>query len=356
MTDLATDDLAPASANYTKTMGKRLAILSAFAVLLVITLIVDVASGPGNFSLRIVAETLLNREAHGVQLEVIIWDIRLPIALIAVLVGAMLGMAGAEMQTILNNPLAEPFTLGISAAASFGAALAIVFGVSLLPVAGHFLVSVNAFVFALGASTMLYLLTRLRGVSSETMVLFGIAMMFTFNALLSLMQYGSNEVQLQQIVFWMMGSLIGATWTKIAISAVLLAVILPFCMTRTWKLTALRLGEESALSMGVNVRRLRLEMLIVISILAATAVSFVGTVGFVGLVGPHIARMIVGEDQRLFLPLSAIVGALVMSTTSIISKSIIPGVIFPIGIITSLVGIPVFVSLIYATRKNKVNA
>lgn len=353
MTDLVSEKLVPASVDYTKTMSRRVAIVCGVLALLAISLVVDVASGPGEFPLRMVAETLLDSQAHGVQLEVIVWDIRLPIALIAILVGAMLGIAGAEMQTILNNPLAEPFTLGISAAASFGASVAIVLGVSLIPFAGAFLISVNAFVFALGASCALYMLTRLRGVTAETMVLFGIALMFTFNALLSLMQYGSNEIQLQEIVFWMMGSLIRATWTKIAIATALLAVLLPFCMTRTWKLTALRLGEDSALSMGVNVQRLRLEMLIVISLFAATAVSFVGTVGFVGLVGPHIARMIVGEDQRLFLPLSAIIGALVMSVTSIISKSLIPGIIFPIGIITSLVGIPVFVSLIYATRKGK---
>jgi iron complex transport system permease protein len=122
-------------------------------------------------------------------------------------------------------------------------------------------------------------------------------------------------------------------------------------MARNWALTALRMGDEKAASLGVNVARLRIEMLVGVSLLAAVAVSFVGTIAFVGLVGPHIARMAVGEDQRFFLPFSAIASALLMSGTSILSKVITPGVIYPIGMITALIGIPFFVSLILTTRK-----
>ena len=139
--------------------------------------------------------------------QVVIFDLRLPIAAMAVLVGAMLGLAGAGMQTILGNPLADPFTLGVSAAASVGASLAIAFGWALIPGAGPLLVTANAFAFALCASLVLFALTKLRGVSAETMILVGIALLFTSNALLALIQYRSNETQLQQIVFWMMGSL-----------------------------------------------------------------------------------------------------------------------------------------------------
>jgi iron complex transport system permease protein len=270
----------------------------------------------------------------------------MPMALMAVVVGAALAIAGAEMQTILNNPLASPFTLGISAAAGFGAALAIVLGVSVIPFAGVVLVSVNAFFFALLASLTIYFLSRLRGVTVQTVVLLGIALVFLFTSLLSLLQYIASEEALQQVVFWTLGSLVKATWPKIGSAAGVLAVTIPFFIRQAWALTALRLGDATAQSLGINIEKLRLQSLISVSILAAVAVAFVGTIGFVGLVGPHVARMLVGEDQRFFLPTAAVAGALLLSVTSIVSKSIIPGVLFPIGIITSLIGIPFFLSLI----------
>ncbi|WP_127522460.1 iron ABC transporter permease [Mesorhizobium sp. Z1-4] len=348
----APDELDPA-AGYRSRIGRRLALIGLLSALLLTSFMIDITNGPGNFNLRTVFDTLLDPRSHGVKLEVVVWDYRLPIAVTAVLVGAMLGAAGAEMQTILNNPLAEPFTLGVSSAASFGAALAIVTGMSLIPNVGPLIVTINAFVFALATCALLLFASRLRGAGADTMVLFGIAIFFTFNALLAMMQYAASEDELSRIVFWMMGSLSRASWEKIQLGGVLLFLILPFCMMRGWQLTALRMGEETARSMGVDVGRLRLELLVCISLLAATAVSFVGTVGFVGLVGPHIARMLVGEDQRFFLPLSAIVGALVLSVASIVSKSVTPGVLYPIGIVTALIGVPVFVSLILSTRKEK---
>ncbi|MEO9458742.1 MAG: iron ABC transporter permease [Lentilitoribacter sp.] len=319
--------------------------------LLIVSFIIDVSWGPSFMPIGEVLSAIFNPSEASIQTNVIIWDLRLPIAIIAILVGAMLGCAGAEMQTILNNPLADPFTLGIYSAAGFGAALAIVFQVNLIPFAGPFLVTVNAFVVALSTSFVIYAFTRMRGVTTETMVLVGIALMFTFNALLALMQYAASEVQLTQIVFWMMGSLSRASWPKIAVCVAMLAICVPYFMSRNWALTALRMGDDKAASLGVNVKRLRIEMLILISLLAATAVSFVGTIAFVGLVGPHIARMIVGEDQRFFLPLSAISSGLMMSLTSILSKAINPGVVYPIGMITSLIGVPFFISLILSVRR-----
>lgn len=353
MADIDAAQEFDAGKSYSSQVSRRLLIMAIVGAMLLFSFVWDVAHGPGKFPLMMVIETLLDKSAHGIKMEVIIWDYRLPIAVTAILVGSMLAVAGAEMQTILNNPLAEPFTLGVSSAASFGAAIAIIFGWSLVPGVGPLLVTVNAFVFALLTCGILLMATRMKGVGSETMILFGIAIFFTFNALLAMTQYMASEDQLARIVFWMMGSLGRASWDKIALGAVLMAIIVPFCMVRTWKLTALRMGEETAQSMGVDVGRLRVEILICVSLLAATAVAFVGTVGFVGLVGPHIARMLVGEDQRFFLPLSAMVGALVMSLTSILSKSITPGVIYPIGIITALIGVPVFISLIMSTRREK---
>lgn len=330
---------------------RKSTLLAVVCLATVATAFIDIGWGPSFLPIKDILRTIIDPASASPQLNVIVWDLRLPIAIMALLIGAMLGIAGVEMQTILNNPLADPFTLGIYSAASFGASLAIVFHVNLIPIAGPFLVTANAFVLSLATSFILYAFTQMRGATAETMVLVGIAMMFTFNALLSLMQYAASEIQLAQIVFWMMGSLARTSWTKIFVCIGILAFAVPFFMSRNWALTALRMGDDKAASLGVNVRRLRIEMLVVISLVAATAVSFVGTIAFVGLVGPHIARLAVGEDQRYLLPFSAIAGAFIMSATSILSKAINPGVVYPIGIITSLIGIPFFISLILAVHR-----
>ena len=148
-----------------------------------------------------------------------------------------------------------------------------------------------------------------------------------------------------------MGSLARATWPKIGIMALALAVCVPFCARATWKLTALRLGEDRARSFGVDATALRRGSLLRVSLLAAVSVAFVGTIGFVGLVGPHMARMLVGEDQRFFLPASVLCGALLLSVTSVVSKTLLPGAILPIGVITALVGVPFFFVLIFTNRK-----
>ncbi|MEM9309482.1 MAG: iron ABC transporter permease [Pseudomonadota bacterium] len=336
---------------YRKRAVWRVALVAAAALILFATVVIDVITGPADLSFWRVAQVILNPSIATTKEEVIIWDLRLPVAMMAVVVGAMLGVSGAELQTILNNPLAEPFTLGLSMAASFGAAIAIVLGWSVLPGVGALFVTVNAFVFAMGASLLLFMVTRLRGANPETMILMGIAMMFTFNALLAFLQYGASDLQLAQLIFWQLGSLARATWPKVAICVVVLAIVLPYFLSRSWALTALRMGEDKAAALGVNVNALRLTVLAGVSLLAAVAVSFVGAIAFVGLVAPHIARMIVGEDQRGFLPLSALAGALILSGTSILSKAITPGIVYPIGMITSLIGIPFFVSLILGQRK-----
>ncbi|MBV2120575.1 MAG: iron ABC transporter permease [Candidatus Thiodiazotropha sp. (ex Ctena orbiculata)] len=343
--------MADSSARYRRHASRRSLLLLIGVLACLACMLLDLVVGPGNYPLSQVIEVLFKPLSHGAQLKVVVWDLRLPVALTALVIGAMLGAAGAEMQTILNNPLADPFTLGISSAAAFGAALAIVLGVELLPLWGNALITANAFLFALLTAWLLYLFTRLRGASSETMVLIGIALLFTFNALLGLLQYAASDVELMQIVFWMMGSLSRSDWDKLAICLLVMALVVPFFMMRSWSLTALRLGDERASSLGIDPKRLRVEVLIGVSLLAATAVSFVGIIGFVGLVGPHIARLVVGEDQRFFLPMSMLSGALMMSLTSLISKSATPGVIYPVGIITSLIGIPFFISLVVTVRR-----
>ncbi|EOY6914757.1 FecCD family ABC transporter permease [Proteus mirabilis] len=313
-------------------------------------LILDFTLGPSGLSLTELWNTLISPETADAGTRVIVWDIRLPYSLMAVVVGMSLGLAGAEMQTILNNPLASPFTLGVSSAAAFGAALAIVLGIGIPGVPAQWFISVNAFVFALLATLLLDFISRWMRVSTSGIILFGIALVFTFNAAVSIMQFIANEDTLQGLVFWTMGSLNRASWDKLYILLVVLVIIFPLSLMNAWKLTALRLGEDRAMSFGINVRRLRLTTLLRISIISALAVAFVGPIGFIGLVAPHIARMTFGEDHRFYLPASALIGALVLSIASLVSKNLLSGVIIPVGIVTSLVGIPFFVSIILRHR------
>ncbi|CAI2780843.1 Probable ABC transporter permease protein HI_1471 [Serratia marcescens] len=337
---------------YQHILRHRLLMMGVLALAILGSLLLDFTMGPSGLSLSSLWQTLLDPAAADAGTRVIVWDIRLPYALMAVVVGFALGLAGAEMQTILNNPLASPFTLGVSSAAAFGAALAIVLGIGIPGIPDQWFISANAFIFALFAALMLDGITRWTRVATSGVVLFGIALVFTFNALVSMMQFIASEDTLQGLVFWTMGSLARASWDKLGILFGVFAVLLPLSMMSSWKLTALRLGEDRAVSFGIDVRRLRLTTLLRISMLSALAVAFVGPIGFIGLVAPHIARMIFGEDHRFYLPASALIGALVLSMASVASKNLVPGVIIPVGIVTSLVGVPFFPSIILRHRGN----
>lgn len=334
---------------YAALLRRRLLIVVALGVIAVLAFLVDIGTGPSDLRLTEALRALWDAGAPREHLT-IVWQVRLPQSCMALLVGAALALAGCEMQTILNNPLASPFTLGVSSAAAFGAALAIVLGASLPGVAQNWIVSANAFVFALLSVLLLQAIARLRGSGIETLVLCGIALFFTFNALTALIQFVASQQALQQLVFWIMGSLARASWNKVQILALVVVVIAPFSMAASWRLTALRLGEDRARSAGVDVARLRFLALLRVSLLTAAAMAFVGTIGFVGLAGPHIARLLIGEDHRFFLPASALTGAVVMAIASIVSKAILPGVLIPIGIVTALIGLPVFFSLIIHQR------
>jgi iron complex transport system permease protein len=337
-------------AGYRRLVRRRVAVLAVLAAAILVTCGLDLITGPSDLTAADAIRGILWPETLSTPVSVIIWQVRLPYALMALLVGAALSLAGAEMQTTLNNPLASPFTLGMSSAAIFGAALAIVLDIGVPGVPANWIVSANAFVFAFGSVLLLQAVVRSREAGSETLVLFGIALFFTFNALVSITQFVASEQALQQLVFWTMGSLSRANWDRVGLLAVVVAIVAPFSLAASWQLTALRLGEERARSFGVNVARVQFASLLRISLLTATAVSFVGTIAFVGLVGPHIARLLIGEDHRFFLPASALTGALVLSLASIASKAIIPGVLIPIGLVTALIGVPFFVSLLLSRQ------
>ncbi|GKW14097.1 iron ABC transporter permease [Pectobacterium actinidiae] len=338
--------------NYRGIIRRRVGVMAILLLVIIGSLLLDFTMGPSGLTLDVLWQTLTDPASADAGTRVIVWDIRLPYALMAIVVGLSLGLAGAEMQTILNNPLASPFTLGVSSAAAFGAALAIVLGIGIPGIPAQWFISANAFIFALLAALLLDGITRWTQVATSGVVLFGIALVFTFNALVSMLQFIANEDTLQGLVFWTMGSLARASWEKLGILLLVLAIVMPISLMSSWKLTALRLGEDRAVSFGINVRRLRLATLLRISILSAISVAFVGPIGFIGLVAPHIARMIFGEDHRFYLPASALTGALVLSMASVASKNLIPGVIIPVGIVTSLVGVPFFLSIILRHRGN----
>ncbi|CAM5221018.1 Iron complex transport system permease protein OS=Castellaniella defragrans OX=75697 GN=HNR28_002107 PE=3 SV=1 [Castellaniella defragrans] len=331
---------------YRKTLRRRALLVLALGLIILAAILTDFLLGPSGLSWADLRTALLHPDQAAPTTRAIVWSIRLPYALMAVAVGLALGHAGAEMQTILNNPLASPFTLGVSSAAALGASLAIVLNLSFPGVPSSWMIPVNAFVFALASSLLLDAVARWGAVGASGLILFGIALVFSFNAAVSLVQYVASAEALQSLVFWTMGSLSRASWPRVGILIAAFALLLPLSLRDTWKLTALRLGEDRAASFGIDVPRLRLKALIRISILAALAVSFAGTIGFVGLIAPHIARRLFGEDHRFYLPGSALVGGTLLSLASIASKNIVPGVIIPVGIVTSLVGVPFFLAVV----------
>jgi len=336
---------------YDHITGRKLALLLLLAVAAVILFLVDISIGPAWLSLGEIFSSIFMLDSVDEVTHFIVWDLRLPVALMAIVVGASLAVAGAEMQTILDNPLASPYTLGVSAAAGFGAALAMVLGVGIIPFGNELLVPINAFFFSLLTCFFIYTIAKFRRLNPETMVLAGIAVLFLFHSGMAVLEYFAAEEELQAIVFWMFGSLMKTTWPKLGVATLIFAVATPVLFKDAWKLTALRLGDDKAHSLGVGVEKLRLKVLVWVSVLTGAAVAFVGTIGFIGLAGPHMARMLVGEDQRFFLPTSALCGVLLLSAASTASKLIIPGAVFPIGILTSFIGVPFLLSLLLRKRR-----
>ena len=336
--------------NYGKFTRRKLLFLAGGLLACLLTFVLDILVGSSGMGPGEILEILCHPGSVVPAKRAIVWELRLPVALMALIVGAALGISGATMQTILGNPLASPYTLGLSAGAGFGASFAMVVGLGSLGLAGGLMVPLCAFVCSLLACLGIYFIARKKDFSTSTMVLAGIGMVFFFQAGQSFMQYIASTEALSGIVFWTFGSLTKASWPKVVIVLLVFLGVFAVIYRNAWKLTALTMGEERADVLGVNVKRLRMLMFFLISLLTATAVSFVGCIGFVGIVGPHIARILLGEDQRFYLPMSAVTGALILSAASVATKSIVPGAVFPIGILTSLIGVPVFFALVIRKR------
>lgn len=325
---------------------RRVALIAALLITVMILLLLNISIGSSSISLKEIIMILFTGKGQGHN-AMIVMEIRLPMALMAVAVGACLGIGGCEIQTILRNPIASPYTLGITNAASFGAALGLILNTNVLGIAEPLMVTANAFVFALLASICVYAFSSRRGAGKNSIVLFGIALNFLFSALTMILQYIADEEDLQSLVFWNMGSLLKTNWTKFLIVLLVLTVCFLVFYKNSWKLTAMTLDDTKARSLGVDTHKMRRMVIILTSLLTAVAVCFVGAIGFVGIIAPHISRQFVGEEQRFFLPLSALIGAVVVSLSFVASKMVIEGVILPIGLVTAVVGIPVFLAIIF---------
>lgn len=326
----------------TKSLPKGL--LVAFAILAVVVLfVVDLCVGPANIKLSNFSAVL---DPDSVE-HVAFFRMRMPAALMAVGVGMSLGLAGAVMQTILNNPLASPFTLGVSSAASLGAAIVFVMALPMVFVTG------GALLLALVSVLIIFAVGKYIEMSNSSLVLAGIALNFLFDAFLSLIQYRASEESLSYIVFWTMGGLTRASYPQAWILLSTFVVVFAVLLRNAWNLTALKFGEARAEALGVKVGRVKILSLVLASILTALAVSFCGKIGFIGLAAPHLARRLVSEDQRFYLTSSAILGAMILLVSSILSKLIVPGVVVPIGIISSIIGIPFLVYALTSQRRQR---
>lgn len=343
---LASGDIDAMHGAFRRASVRRAVSLVLAASALVALMLLDLTTGPSGMPLADVWTGLLAGPAgEDKTIATILWQLRMPQTLMGAIVGACLGLAGLQMQTILDNPLASPFTLGFSAAAGFGAALAIMFG-GLLPLPIYIVTPLAAFAMTLAAAGIVHLIARLRGVSPEILVLGGIAVSFFFQSLQSLLQFMASPEVLQQIVFWLFGSLLKATWTSVMVSGLIFLACLPFVARNCWSLTTLKLGDANARSLGLSVDSLRRQSFVLVALLTAAAVCFVGTIGFVGLIAPHVCRMLVGEDHRFSLPLSAVIGAIILIGASVLGKAISPGAAIPVGIVTAVAGIPMLFAVI----------
>jgi iron complex transport system permease protein len=340
---------AQLSEDYQRSAGRKVLFLILLAIATVLLAGVAATVGSANISVLEVYNAILAKFFPGHFqtawfADAIVWGLRLHRILLAIAAGMGLAIAGAVMQGILRNPLASPFTLGISSAASFGAALAIVLGAGFVG-GGEWLIIANAFIFTLIASFGVYGLAKYKGITPETMILAGIAIMYLFQAMTSFLQYVGGSEQVQEVVFWMMGSVGRSSWTKDAIVFAVIAVCFPYLWLKSWDINAMGAGDETATSLGVNVERTRIISLFLVSLITASVICFTGTIGFIGLVAPHIARMMIGGDHRFLLPASALVGGLLLLGADTVARTILAPVILPVGIMTAFLGIPFFIYL-----------
>ncbi|XPP27468.1 MAG: FecCD family ABC transporter permease [Leucobacter sp.] len=340
--------------------SRHTALTAGLFIALTVALIVAVLISAGTGQLGVPPQEVLGSILHRIGIDWLpmpthpvgdqtLWAIRFPRVAMAVLVGAGLAVAGLLMQAIFGNPLAEPGVIGISSGAAVGASLAIVFGLTFL---GEWTIAVMAFLFGLGATLIVYAMSRAEGKTEVvTLVLTGIAVNAIAGAAIALLTFLGDTQSREQIVFWQLGSLAGSRWTQVLIIAPVIAVGLLAAYFSAHRLDLLSLGERNARHLGVNVEVLRVSMIFIIALLTGAAVAFAGIIAFVGLVIPHLMRMILGPAHLPLVTASVLGGALLMTVADLAARTLVPNADMPIGMLTALVGGPFFFWLLRRTRK-----
>ncbi len=331
--------------------GALVLVVSMLAILLVVGISTGIGDLPIPLSTTFFAVT--NRLGwSGVELnrihETVIWDYRLSRALVAAFCGAGLALSGAIMQSLLRNPLAEPYVLGISAGASTGAVAVVILGLG----AGALSLSAGAFAGAFLAFFFVALLSNGTRGGADRTILAGVAASQLFNAATSyIVTTSGNAQQARDVMFWLLGSFGGVRWPEFALVAVVIGLGLLICLFYARVLDAFAFGDEAAAALGVSVGRARIVLFALTAMMTATIVSMVGSIGFVGLVVPHAARFLVGPLHIRLLPACAIGGAIFMVLADIASRALVPQQVLPIGVVTALVGVPFFSIILYRFQR-----
>lgn len=323
-------------------------------ILLFVLFILSISVGAVSIPPYDVLMTLLGQNINH-KWDAIIWNIRLPQALTAIVAGIGLSVAGVTMQSILRNPLGSPFTLGISNAGAFGAAVSvIIFGTGTIqstianPISinNPYLTTITAFVFCMIATAIILLISRIRGASPEVMVLTGVALSSLFTAGTMFLQYFASDTQLAAVVFWTFGDVSRAGWNELGLMAILVVLSCIYFLANRWNYNAIDAGNETAKGLGVNVERIRLFGMTISAMITAVIVAFLGVIGFVGLVCPHMVRRIIGDDQRYLIPGSCIMGGVLLLASDTVARLIVAPYVLPVAVLTAFMGAPVFIYLI----------
>lgn len=284
----------------------------------------------------------------------IIFSIRLPRACAAISAGMALSCAGLLMQGIFQNPLVSPYTLGVSNGAAFGASIAIVClgrTFNAAPLLSSYAIPASAFFFSTLSMLLVYLISKIKRHDTRTLILSGVAIGYLFSALVSSIRYFSTMKDLPELVFWTMGKLSGISWNAVVIIAAAAVFGILIMMRYAWDLNALAAGEEAAVSLGVNYKKIKVIAFVLCTIMTALAVSFTGVIGFVGLVAPHLTRLLIGGDYRYTIPAAAFMGALLLLVSDTAARLVIAPAELPVGVITSFIGVPFFLYLILRKRR-----
>ncbi|WP_236622713.1 FecCD family ABC transporter permease [Methanococcoides methylutens] len=341
---------------YQRYVGKKLFFLVCMLGLVTFLSAFIVTIGPLEISVSEVYKILLSSlfpsyfASEGLPSQ-IVWNIRLPRIVAGIMAGFGLGICGCVMQAVLKNPLASPFTLGISSGANFGVAVAAVMGVGVM--GGPYLLVGNAFLFSMLCALFIIALASFKGATSETLILAGIAINYLFGSLSDLFRYFATDEQLRIMVSWGMGDLSAFSWSNFALLLGVFVFCTPLLYLKVNDLNIMAIGDENAKSLGIDANRVRMFSMLLASLLIATVVCFTGTIAFIGLVAPHMARMVVGSDHKYLFPASGLLGALILISADATGLNILRPTMIPTGIMTSLLGVPFFMYLILKKKKKE---